>query len=105
MTLNITAGSVYPDTYSMDAVYTLIVNTTTSYTVTQYVSIPYTTTTSSFVVNGVTATVQVNTFLTGTQLTSYLTGLAPIGQLLQTAQAAAQFDYLTTYVGTGTVSV
>lgn len=105
MTLLITAGTVYPDTLSMDVVYTLVVNTTTEFSVSQYTKIPYSTATESFVINGVSTSVQTLTFITGTTLTQYLTALAPISDLVAQARVSDQQEYLASYTGTGTVSV
>jgi hypothetical protein len=104
MTLNITVDTVYPDSYAMDVRYTLVVDTSTSYTVTNYISIPFSTATDTVTINGVNTAVTVISFLTGTTLTNYLNSVAPIQTLIKTASAADQFDYLTTFVGTGTVS-
>jgi hypothetical protein len=103
LTLAITVGTIYEDSYAMDVNYTLITGTDTAYTVTQYVSIPYTNNTSSVLLNGVTQTVTVVTFITGTELTTYLSTQAPITALTRTASAADQFIYLATYTGTSTV--
>lgn len=105
LTLAITVAEIYQDSYSMDVNYTLITGTDTAYTVTQYVSIPYTDSTSTVVINGVTQTVTVVTFFTGTELTTYLSTQAPITELTRTASADDQFIYLSTYTGTSTVII
>lgn len=105
LTLAITVATIYEDTYAMDVNYTLITGTDTAYTVTQYVAIPYSTSTSSVLLNGVTQTVTVVTFLTGTELTSYLSTQAPITELTRTASADDQFIYLASYTGTSTVVI
>lgn len=105
LTLAITVATIYEDTYAMDVNYTLITGTDTAYTVTQYVGIPYSTSTSSVLLNGVTQTVTVVTFLTGTELTSYLSTQAPITELTRTASADDQFIYLASYTGTSTVVI
>lgn len=103
MTLSFSAGTIYPDTYSMDVVYTLYVDKDTSYSLTKYVTIPYSTATETFLINGVSTSTSTVIFITGSTLTNYLNQNAPIGDLFKTARADEQFKYLSTYTGTGTV--